>query len=41
MAYAPFHIEQFELHQFEPGQSPRSPRQPESATALLIQKIKG
>jgi hypothetical protein len=36
MAYAPFHIEQF-----EPGKSLRSPRQPESATALLIQKIKG
>jgi hypothetical protein len=35
MAYAPFHLEQF-----EPGKS-RSPRQLESATALLIQKIKG
>jgi hypothetical protein len=36
MAYAPF-----DLHQFGRGKSPRSPRQPESATALLIQKIKG
>jgi hypothetical protein len=41
MAYAPFHIEQFELHQFVLGESPRIPRQPESATAPLIQKIKG
>jgi hypothetical protein len=36
MAYAPFH-----LHRFKLRKSPANRRQPESATALLIQKTKG
>jgi len=41
MAYAPFHLHQFELYQFKLRKSPANRRQPESATALLIQIIKG